>query len=126
MATSYEHEEIVKRLRVMIHGLISSGVIPCSERDIIEGRLPFEKDQLFLNFGINLRMAITCFPLDPIIPLVKIDSHYDVNNKTDDFILQSLEDQYYILKDYRQLSYQKYGVHLMEVDTTLTIYHHLL
>ena len=93
MATSYEHEEIVKRLRVMIHGLISSGVIPCSERDIIEGRLPFEKDQLFLNFGINLRMAITCFPLDPIIPLVKIDSYYDVGNNPDEFILNLSEEQ---------------------------------
>ena len=91
MATPIEYEEIVKRLRVMIHGLISSGVIPCSERDIIEGRLPSEKDQLFLSFGINLKMAITCFPLDPIIPLVKIDSHYDVDNKPDDFILQISE-----------------------------------
>ena len=99
MATPKEHEEIVKRLRVMIHGLISSGVIPCSGRDIIEGLLPFEKDQLFLNFGINLRMAITCFPLDPIISLVKIDSYYDVGNNPDEFILNLSEEQVSMVND---------------------------
>ena len=93
MATPGEHEEIVKRLRVMIHGLISTNVIPCSERDIIEGRLSYEKDQLFLSYGINLKLAITCFPLDPIIPLVKLENHYDVDNKPDNFILSPPENK---------------------------------
>ena len=93
MATPEEHEEIVKRLRVMIHGLISTKIIPCSERDIIEGRLPYDKDQLFLSFGINLRVAITSFPLDPVIPLVKIENHYDDIDKPDNFILSSSEKQ---------------------------------
>ena len=93
MATPEEHEEIVKRLRVMIHGLISTKIIPCSERDIIEGRLPYDKDQLFLSFGINLRVAITSFPLDPIIPLVKIENHYDDNDTPDNFVLSSSEKQ---------------------------------
>ena len=74
MATPEQHEEIIKGLRVMIHGFVTKGILNCSEMDILNNKLSPEKDELFLSFGINLRVAIMCCPLDPIIPLVKIES----------------------------------------------------
>ena len=74
MANPNEFEEIIKGLRVMINGFVSKGILPCSEMDIIKGKLPPEKNLMFLSFGIDLKVAITCFPLDPIIPLVKLES----------------------------------------------------
>ena len=74
MANPNEFEEIIKGLRVMINGFVSKGILPCSEMDIIKGKLPPDKILMFLSFGIDLKVAITCFPLDPIIPLVKLES----------------------------------------------------
>ena len=74
MANPNEFEEIIKGLRVMINGFVSKGILPCSEMDIIKGKLPPEKNLMFLSFGIDLKVAITCFPLDPFIPLVKLES----------------------------------------------------
>ena len=73
MATPKEHEEIVKGIRVMINGFICKGILPCSEIDIMNDRLPPEKNSLFLSFGIDLKLAITCYPMDPVIPLVKLE-----------------------------------------------------
>ena len=76
MANPYEHEDIVVELRLMIHRLRDKGIIPCSELDIIDGKLPYEKNQLFLSYGIDLILAVKCFPLDPTIPLVKLEDTY--------------------------------------------------
>ena len=73
MASPKEHEEIVKGIRVMINGFICKGILPCSEIDIMNDRLPPEKNSLFLSFGIDLKLAITSFPMDPVIPLVKLE-----------------------------------------------------
>ena len=73
MATQVEFEEIVKGLRVMINGFVEKGILPCTELDIMDGKLPPEKYQMFLSFGIDLEVAISCFPMDPIIPLIKLE-----------------------------------------------------
>ena len=73
MATQVEFEEIVKGLRVMINGFVEKGILPCTEVDIIDGKLPPDKYQMFLSFGIDLEVAISCFPMDPIIPLIKLE-----------------------------------------------------
>ena len=73
MATPQEHEEIVKGLRVMINGFVTKGILSCSEMDILKDRLPPERNDLFLSYGIDLKLAITCCPLDPIISLAKIE-----------------------------------------------------
>ena len=41
--------------------------------DILKDRLPPERNDLFLSYGIDLKLAITCCPLDPVISLVKIE-----------------------------------------------------
>ena len=74
MTSPNEFEEIIKGLRVMINGFIRKRILPCSELDILRGKLPPEKNLMFQSFGIDLTVAVTCFPLDPIIPLVKIES----------------------------------------------------
>ena len=74
MSNPEHHEEILKGLRVMIHGFRNKGVLTCSEMDIINGKLPSDENELFLSFGIDLKIAVTCFPLDPFIPLVKLET----------------------------------------------------
>ena len=82
MATPNEFEEIIKGLRVMINGFVAKGILPCSEMDVIKGKLPPEKNLMFLSFGIDLKVAITCFPLDPFIPLVKLESKDGIIDST--------------------------------------------
>ena len=82
MATPNEFEEIIKGLRVMINGFIRKRILPCSELDILRGKLPPEKNLMFQSVGIDLIVAITCFPLDPFIPLVKMESKDEILETT--------------------------------------------
>ena len=75
MATYDEHEEIIKALRVMLHNLISKNIIPCTEMDILNDKLTLERYELFMSYGIDLKIAVTCFPMDPIIPLIKLETN---------------------------------------------------
>ena len=75
MATYDEHEEIIKALRVMLHNLISKNIIPCTEMDILNDKLTMERYELFMSYGIDLKIAVTCFPMDPIIPLIKLETN---------------------------------------------------
>ena len=58
MSNPEHHEEILKGLRVMIHGFRSKGVLTCSEMDIINGKLPSDENELFLSFGIDLKIRM--------------------------------------------------------------------
>ena len=83
-----EHAEIIKGLKVMVYNFIEKGIIPCSALDILNNKLQPERLNLFLSFGVDLRVVLSCIPLEPTVQLFKIEKEPDppmVNHLDDSF-----------------------------------------
>ena len=83
MDSQDEHEEIIQGLKVMVYGFVSKGIIPSSALDVINNKLQPDRINLFLSFGIDLRVVLSCIPLEPNVQVVKVEK--DVDPSSEDF-----------------------------------------
>ena len=74
MASPEDHEEIIKGLKVLIQSFIARNIIPCSETDIVNDKLPPETFTTFISFGLNLKVAVASFPKISTVKLEKVEN----------------------------------------------------
>ena len=93
MDSQDEHEEIIQGLKVMVYGFVSKGIIPSSALDVINNKLQPDRINLFLSFGVDLRVVLSCIPLEPNVQVVKVEKDADPSSEDFDanFIKQNVD-----------------------------------